>query len=115
MSDQSFTDLLTQTATILTRNYSSSSKNSLGVPIETVTETTASEPCLMTNLGQKIEFDVRGEAQVATWLGFFKITAGLTLDSIVIFESIKYQVINIDDAAGQNHHYEVYLKKMENA
>ncbi|KKN82786.1 hypothetical protein LCGC14_0306100 [marine sediment metagenome] len=114
MSDQSFTDLLTQTATILSRTYNSGDIDRFGVPTETIAETEASEPCLIQNLGQTIEFSVKGKSELATYLGFFKVTANISLDSIVIFNNVKYQVINIDDAAGQNHHYEVYLKKMEN-
>lgn len=113
-SDATFLSLLTHTVIVYRRSLSVASYDSYGVPIETINENSSSVECLIQPLREALEFDRRGKKELATVMGFFKITDSIIEDDIVEYKSKKYIVLGVEDAGGQSHHQEVFLRRMEN-
>lgn len=113
-NDATFLSLLTHTALVKRRSSSVSSIDDWGIPEETITTGTTTLNCLIQPLNEAIEFDVRGKKEMATKMGFFKISDSILQDDIIIFKNKQYIVIGVEDAAGQSHHQEVFLRRMEN-
>ena len=113
MSDDVYDDLLTHSVSITRRSYNQGSVDSFGVPAETQTETTSSADALIQSLTDRVEITKRGKKEIATMVGFFKISESILVDDIVEYNSIKYIVLGVQDAGGQAHHKEILMKTME--
>ena len=114
MDDATFLSLLTMTVSVNRRTYNESSINTLGLPTETISENSSDVKCLIQPMTDLVEFDVRGKKEVATKIGFFATTDSIQQDDIITFSNKSYIVLGVQDAAGQQHHQEVFLKRMEN-
>ena len=112
MADLEFTNLLTHTCTITRRVKGVTDK--WGAKAETLTDVATSVPCMIQASYEMLEFDVRGQKQIATMIAFFEITQDIEVDDIVVFNGKDFVVIGVEDAGGQGHHYEVPLKSLEN-
>jgi hypothetical protein len=114
MSDALFDSLLTQTCTIKSRTYNTSSVDDWGVPSETIEETGTTASCLIQLNSETVEMTIRGKKEMASHLGFFKYSVSIQQDDIVELDGVAYQVLSVDDPVSQNHHKEVQLKRIEN-
>jgi len=114
MSDPIFNNLLTQTCDIYRRNLDTSSVDEWGASDETIALVTSAEPCLFQQNDESIEFTRKGEKLYTRLMVFMKPTADIQEDDILEFESKKYRVVAVDDAAGQSHHYELLVVNLEN-
>lgn len=110
MPDSAFSDLLTQTCTI--RSRSLGAVDTWGVPAETITDESTSVACLVQPAPEKLEIERRGKKLIADYLGFFEYSQVIDEDDIVVQGSISYVVLSIENAAGQEHHKEIYLRKV---
>ena len=113
MADAAFTALLTHTCSI-SRRTQAGAADALGAIPETIGVVTASVPCLIQQMEETIEFTRRGKQLKTRLCAFFEITANLLEDDIITWGGKKYEVISVDDAGGQGHHYEAYLWNLEN-
>ena len=114
MSDSFYENLLTQTCTLKSRSYNVSNIDSWGVPVETVTTSSSTVPCLIQQNNETVEITVEGKKELATHIGFFLSATSIGLDDIIEISGVSYQVIGVDDPMAQEHHKEVLLKKIEN-
>lgn len=112
MSDPTFDSLLIHTCKIERRV--DGAVDDYNVPTHTFTTISAAEPSLLQVMEESIEIEKSGKKEVSNILVFFKITANIAQDDIVTYNSKRYIVLAVEDAAGQGHHYEVFLKSMEN-
>lgn len=112
MADDIFLSLLTHTCTIKRRI--AGVVDEFNVPSESINTIDSSEECLMQTLDESIEIDVRGKKEISNVIGFFKFTANIDEDDIVVYGNKQYIVLSVDDAGGQSHHLEVMLRALQN-
>ena len=112
MSDAAFDALLISTAAIKRKLVGA--VNSYGIPTETFSTITSTANCLLQTLDMDLEINRRGKKEVAKYVCFFKITENIAEDDIVEISSRAYVVLGVEDAAGIGHHFEVYLRNLEN-
>lgn len=113
MSDADFTELLIHTCTI-SRRQTSGVADALGAIPETIAQISASVPCRWEQNTETIEFTKRGKKIQARYLIFFEITANVLEDDILTWNGKKYDVLSVEDVAGEGHHLEVYASNLEN-
>lgn len=113
MSDITFDALLTQTCAVSRRTLSTTD-DVYGAAVESFTVISTAEPCLMEQMEETVEFTRRGKKIQARYLGFLKFTANIQEDDLITFNGKKYIVLCVDNAAGQNHHYEIFIGNLEN-
>lgn len=112
MADSVFTDLLIHTVTVSRRSLST--RDEWNVASETFSTISTTMTCLIQDTKENIEIDRRGKKEMVQAIGFFEYGSNVVEDDIITYNTQKYQVIGIDNAAGQAHHLEVYLRIMEN-
>jgi len=110
MSDSIFESLLTHTVDIKRRVKGA--VNSLGVPAETFSTLYTDVACLIQDQRGTYILEREGEEVSVDSIGFFKITQDILEDDIIVFGAKEYAVYFIEDAGGQEDHYEVGLKKI---
>ncbi len=114
MSDSAFENLLTHTCKIYRRVYDTTTEDKWGASAESFSTITSTESCLFQQLDEMIELTRRGEKIYTQTQVYFKYSADIVVDDIVEFNSKKYSVVAVDDAAGQGHHKEVLVIGLEN-
>jgi hypothetical protein len=114
MSDNAFSDMLIHSCTIYRRALDSDHLDKWGDSAETITVSSSSVPCLFQSRNEYLEFSLRGEKVMSKEMVFFEFTANLEEDDILIYNSKKYLVLGIDNAAGQGHHKECSVIPLTN-
>lgn len=114
MSDLSFNALLTQTCTITRRSLDTTTTDAFGGSIESFTSIATAEDCLFQRMEEDVQLTLRGKKYISRDVVFFKPTADISEDDVLIFSGQKYAVVRLDDAGGQGHHYEAYVVLLEN-
>ena len=112
MSDLVYEGLLTQTCTIKRRHKGTADK--WGAKSEIISDEATNVKCLIQPAYEVLEFDVRGQKQIAQFVGYFKSDEDIEVDDIIVFNSKNYVVLGVEDAAGQGHHQEIPLRSLEN-
>jgi hypothetical protein len=113
MADSIFDAELIHSVSIYRRSTAGTADEWGAIP-ESVAASSTGVSCLIQQMEETIEFTRRGKKIQTRLCGFFKFAADILEDDIVEFQSKKYLVIAVEDAAGQGHHKEVYLWNMEN-
>ena len=112
MSDATYDSLLTQTCTIQRRTQGDLDK--WGAAEVSINNSATGVACLIQPAYEVLEFDVRGQKQIANFVGYFKITENIEVDDIIVFETKNYAVLGVENAGAQNHHTEAQLRSLEN-
>jgi hypothetical protein len=107
MADQVFSSLLTMTCSISRRTYGTT--GDFNLPVETFTVINASAKCLIQPQKEYFDIDVRGKKERTNLLAFFEFAESIIADDIITYGGGKWQVLGIENAGGQNHHWECFL------
>ena len=110
MADSDFLSLLTNTVTIKRRT--AGTVDDLGVPAETFSTVATGVKCLIQDQKGTYILERKGEEVSVDSIGFFDYGTDIQEDDIIEFGSKKYSVYFIENAGGQDDHYEVGLKQI---
>lgn len=104
-----YSDLLTQTATIKRRVEGA--VDDLGIPEESFTTVSTTAKCLIQQKSESVAIDDKGREIISSHLCFMAYGESVQEDDLITIGSNTYYAISVDnDVAGQGHHVEVYLR-----
>lgn len=112
MADRIFQSLLIHTCDIKRRSVSTT-RDALGKLVESFTTVSTGTLCRIEIDKENSKMDMNGKHVMTRATGFFEIDVDIQEDDIVTWNSVDYKVRGTPDAGAANHHYEVFLTRLD--
>lgn len=107
----SFDDRLRQTL-VVKRNTATGGTDDYGQPVTEATTVATIAGLIQPRRGREVEAASQAGAAIGSHVGYIRPLAGLTTRDWVEMDGARFDIVQVPDAGGVGHHYELGLERV---